>query len=61
VGTRAEVCARLSALGITLQAARNNIQGAGLISAENSPVSVRVIPPAEDRMIVKHVVQLFAE
>jgi acetate kinase len=51
----------LGALGITLQAARNNIQGAGLISAENSPVSVRVIPPAEDRMIVKHVVQLFAE
>lgn len=56
--SRAEICAGLGALGITLDAARNSIQGAGVISAENSPAAVRVIPPAEDLMIVNHVVRL---
>ena len=37
---------------------RNNVRGAAVISAENSPVTVRVIPPAEDLMIVNHVVRL---
>ena len=58
IASRAEICAGLGAFGITLDPARNNIQGAGVISAENSPVDVRVIPPAEDLMIVNHVVRL---
>ena len=60
IATRAEVCAGLSTLGIALDAARNNIQGAGVISAEHSPVTVRVIPPEEDLMIARHVVRLLA-
>ena len=37
----------------------NNVRGeAAVISAANSPVTVRVIPPAEDLMIVNHVVRL---
>ena len=59
--TRAEVCAGLGALGITLDAARNNANGSAVISAEDSTVIVRVIPPAEDLMIVNHVVRLLAE
>jgi acetate kinase len=61
IATRAEVCARLGTLGITLDATRNNMQGARVISADNSRVTVRVIPPAEDLMIVNHVVRLLAE
>jgi acetate kinase len=60
IASRAEICAGLSTLGIVLDAARNNIQGAGVISAENSPVTVRVIPPEEDLMIARHVVRLLA-
>jgi acetate kinase len=37
---------------------RNNVRGEAVISAENSPVTVRVIPPAEDLIIVNHVVRL---
>ena len=59
--TRAEVCAGLGALGITLDAVRNNTHGSTVISAEHSAVIVRVIPPAEDLMIVNHVVRLLAE
>ena len=33
-------------------------RGEGVISADNSPVKVRVIPPAEDLIIVNHVVRL---
>jgi acetate kinase len=61
VNSRSEICAELGAQGVVLDAARNNIQGAGVISAENSPVSVRVIPPEEDLMIVNHVVRLLGE
>jgi acetate kinase len=59
--SRAEICAELGALGITLDAARNNVHGAAVISAEHTAVIVRVIPPAEDLMIVNHVVRLLAE
>jgi acetate kinase len=59
--SRAEICAGLGALGITLDPARNNVHGAAVISAERSTVTVRVIPPAEDLMIVNHVVRLLAE
>jgi acetate kinase len=59
--TRTEVCARLATLGIILDASRNNVQCAAVISADHSPVMVRVIPPAEDLMIVNHVVRLLAK
>jgi acetate kinase len=61
IASRAEICAGLGALGIVLDPVRNNVRGEALISAENSPVTVRVIPPAEDLMIVNHVVRLLGE
>jgi acetate kinase len=61
IASRAEICAGLGALGITLDTVRNNVHGAAVISAEQSAVVVRVIPPAEDLMIVNHVVRLLAE
>jgi acetate kinase len=61
IDSRAEICAGLGALGIVLDAQRNNVHGAAVISAENSLVTVRVIPPAEDLMIVNHVVRLLGE
>jgi acetate kinase len=61
IASRAEICAGLGALGIVLDPARNNTRGEAVISAENSPVTVRVIPPAEDLIIVNHVVRLLAE
>jgi acetate kinase len=61
IASRAEICAGLGALGIVLDAARNNVRGAATISAVNSPVTVRVIPPAEDLMIVNHLVRLMGQ
>jgi acetate kinase len=61
IASRAEICAGLGALGIVLDPQRNNVRGEAIISAEKSPVTVRVIPPAEDLMIVNHVVRLLAE
>ncbi len=58
IDTRAEICAGLDGLGIVLDLERNNVRGAALISAQHSPVLVRVIPPAEDLVIVNHVVRL---
>jgi len=58
IASRAEICAGLGALGIDLDAARNNVRGAAVISSETSKVAVRVIPPAEDLIIVNHVVRL---
>jgi len=58
MATRAEVCSGLAGLGIVIDPARNNSRGAAVISAENSPVTVRVIPPAEDLVIVNHVVRM---
>ncbi len=58
IASRAEICAGLGTLGIVLDPVRNNVRGEGVISAENSPVTVRVIPPAEDLIIVNHVVRL---
>jgi acetate kinase len=48
-------------MGIILDPQRNNVRGAAVISSEYSPVTVRVIPPAEDLMIVNHVVRLMRE
>jgi acetate kinase len=56
--TRGEVCVGLEVLGISLDAERNQGRGEATISAERSPVTVRVIPPAEDLMIVEHVCRL---
>ena len=61
IASRAEICAGLGALGIVIDAVRNNVRGEAVISAENSPVTVRVIPPAEGLIIVNHVVRLLAE
>jgi acetate kinase len=61
IASRAEICAGLSALGIVLDPQRNNVRGEAVISSEHSPVIVRVIPPAEDLMIVNHVVRLLGK
>jgi acetate kinase len=61
IASRAEICAGLGALGIVVDAKRNNARGVTVISAENSPVTVRVIPALEDLMIVNHVVRLLGE
>ena len=61
IDCRAEVCAGLGALGIIVDPVRNNVRGEAVISAEDSPVTVRVIPPAEDLIIVNHVVRLLGE
>jgi acetate kinase len=61
IAVRAEICAGLSALGIVIDPARNNVRGAATISAGDSQVAVRVIPPAEDLIIVNHVVRLLSE
>jgi acetate kinase len=58
INARAEICAGLGALGIIVDPQRNNVRGEAVISAANSPVTVRVIPPAEDLIIVNHVVRL---
>jgi len=60
MATRAEVCTGLGALGIRLDAERNNVRGEATISADDSRVAVRVIPPAEDLIIVNHVLRLLA-
>lgn len=59
--SRAEICAGLGALGIVVDEKRNHTRGATVISAEKSPVTVRVIPALEDLMIVNHVVRLMGE
>ncbi len=58
IDSRAEICAGLGVLGIELDAQRNHVRGAAVISAPQSRVTVRVIPPAEDLIIVNHVVRL---
>jgi acetate kinase len=61
IASRAEICAGLGALGIVLDPERNNVRGAAVISAAGSAVLVRVIPPAEDLIIVNHVVRLLGD
>jgi acetate kinase len=56
--TRAEVCAGLEPLGIVIDTERNSSRGEATISSSGSRVTVRVIPPAEDLMIVDHVCRL---
>jgi acetate kinase len=61
IASRAEICAGLGAFGIRVDPARNNVRGAATISADDSRVIVRAIPPAEDLMIVNHVVRLLGD
>jgi acetate kinase len=62
IASRSEICTGLEALGIMLDPVRNNVRGeSATISTENSPVTVRVIPPLEDLMIVNHVVRLLGK
>jgi acetate kinase len=58
---RAEICANLDALGIIVDPVKNNVRGEATISADHSRVKIRVISPAEDLMIVNHVVRLLGE
>jgi acetate kinase len=59
--SRAEICAGLKALGIILDPAANNVRGEATISTKDSPVTVRVIPPAEDLVIVNHVLRMLGK
>jgi len=61
IASRAEICAGLGGLGIVVDQLRNNVRGAAVISTDSSPVTVRVIPPLEDLIIVNHVVRLLGE
>jgi acetate kinase len=54
---RARVCSGLGFLGIGLEEKRN-IANAPVISSDASPVTVRVIPTDEERMIAKMVYQI---
>ena len=57
--TRAEVCRGLESFGIMLDSALNSqAKGESTISTDNSKVRIQVIPPAEDLMIVNHVIRL---
>ncbi len=58
--TRAEVCRGLDALGLVLDPARNSAHDPTRISADHSPVTVRTLAPAEERIIVRHVLRLLA-
>ncbi len=57
---RDEICAGLGVLGILLDSGRNRVRGKAVISSEDSPVAVRVIPPAEDLIMVNHVADYLA-
>lgn len=61
IAARAEICAGLEHLGIVLDSERNHVRGEAVISSEKSPVLVRVIPPAEDLLIVNHAYKLMHE
>lgn len=58
IASRAEICAGLETLGILIDPQRNNVRGEATISKPESPVTVRVIPPAEDLIIVNHVIRM---
>ena len=53
VRVRAEVCARLSSLGVELDEARN-LQGLGVVSRDASRCAVQVLPSQEDAQIARH-------
>jgi acetate kinase len=57
VEVRQRICAELAFLGVRVDTARN-AANAAIISAEGSPVTIRVMPPDEDRMIARHTYRL---
>ncbi|MFC5862019.1 acetate/propionate family kinase [Acidicapsa dinghuensis] len=59
--SRAEICSGLECFGIVLDAQRNSARGDVTISPDDSSVTVRVIPPEEDLIMVNHVYRLMAE
>ncbi len=61
IDSRAEICSGLETLGMVLDVNRNNVRGEATISANGSPVTVRVIPPAEDLIIVNHVLRMVSD
>ncbi|HEV2214909.1 MAG TPA: acetate kinase, partial [Terracidiphilus sp.] len=58
VDARVEICARLAPFGVALDPSRNKVRDHATVSSASSRVVVRVIPPAEDLMIVLHVLRL---
>jgi acetate kinase len=54
---RARICERLDFLGVEINAARN-MEGAGMISADASRVTVRVIRTDEELMIARSVCRI---
>jgi acetate kinase len=58
--SRAEICSGLECFGIALDPERNNTPGEATISSESSPVTICVIPPQEDLIIVDHVCRLMS-
>ena len=50
---RAEICARLSSLGVELDWVRNQ-EGLGLITRDASRCAVQVLPSQEDEQIARH-------
>jgi acetate kinase len=59
--SRGEICSQLGGIGVIVDSERNKVRGMATISTENSPVKVRVIPPAEDLIIVNHVIRLLGK
>ncbi len=57
---RERICANLDFLGIRLDPARNAAH-APIISPDDAPVTVRVMPTDEDLMIARHTAHLLAE
>src|SRR5712692_2557365 len=56
---RERICAGLEFLGVRLDP-RRNAAHAAVISADSSPVTVRVLPTNEDLMIARHAYRLMA-
>jgi acetate kinase len=57
VAVRQRICADLDFLGVRVDTARN-AANAAIISGEGSPVTIRVIPSDEDRMLARHTYRL---
>ena len=60
IASRAEICAGLSWSGLILDAERNR-SGAAVISAETSPIAIRVLPSLEDQEIARHSHRLYRQ
>jgi len=61
IAARAEICAGLKAVGVEIDLEKNNVRGEATISSASSKVKVLVIPPAEDLIIVNHVVRFLGK